>query len=155
ANPVPKIAHPDWLRRRVTAQNDKLKQKKVSDLFQKLDPSKLTDVTNLSHPTTHAAKPLVPAKRKELHSSSQKENKPPEEVGTVAQEAPSTDDYPSWLAFQKKKWLIQRQSRARRRKVLGDRGLTTSLASGLGDYFRGQAESIFTQKWEIIELRTT
>src|SRR5213076_2481457 len=66
-NPVPKVAHPDWLRRRVNAQNDKFKQRKVTDIFKKLDP-KLADVTNLStpitHPVTHGAKSVVPAKRK-------------------------------------------------------------------------------------------
>ena len=151
-NPVPKVAHPDWLRRRVNAQNDKFKQRKVTDIFKKVDAPKLTDVTNSStpntYPMTHGAKSVVPAKRKELHSPGSKENDPPE---TIHEEAPSTDDYPSWLAFQKKKWRIQRQSRIRRRKILGDKGLT----NGLGGYFRHQSESLFTQKWEIIQLRET
>jgi len=148
-NPVPQVPHPDWLRRRLTAQNDKLKQKKVTDIFKKVDAPKLTDLTNLSNSVTHAAKSLLPAKRKEVHSSESKENDPPDTV--VEETCPATDDYPSWLAFQKKKWRHQRQSRARRRKILGERG----LGSGLGGYFRHQSESLFTQKWEIIQLRET
>ena len=147
-NPVPKVAHPDWLRRRVNAQNDKLKQRKMTDLFQKVSPPRLMDVTNLSTPTTHAAKPIIPAKRKDLHSPGSKENDPPE---TVKEKCPSTDDYPAWLAFQKKKWRLQKQSRQQRRKILGDRG----LSNGLGGYFRYQSEPLFTQKWEIIQLRKT
>ena len=147
-NPVPKVAHPEWLRRRVNAQNDKFKQRKVTDIFQKIDPPRLTDVTNLSTPITYGAKSTIPAKRKELHSPGSKENDPPE---IIQEKAPSTDDYPAWLAFQKKKWRVQRQSRQRRRKILGDKG----LANGLGGYFRHQSESLFTQKWEIIQLRET
>ena len=147
-NPVPKVAHPDWLRRRVNAQNDKLKQRKVTDIFKKVSPPRLTDVTNMTAPTTHGAKSVVPAKRKELHSPGSKENDPPE---TLQEPCPSTDDYPAWLAFQKRKWRIQKQARQRRRKILGDKGLST----GLGGYFRHQSESLFTQKWEIIQLRET
>ena len=147
-NPVPKVAHPDWLRRRVNAQNDKMKQRKVTDIFKKVNTLRFTDDTNISRPTTHAAKPVIPAKRKELDSPGLKENAPPEAVEELC---PSTDDYSSWLAFQKKKWRSQRQSRQRRRKILGDKGLST----GLGGYFRHQSESLFTQKWEIIQLRET
>src|SRR6202035_4769422 len=50
-----------------------------------------------------------------------------------------------------RKWRVQRQSRQRRRKILGDKGLSNVL----GGYFRHQSESIFTQKWEIIQLRET
>lgn len=36
ANPVPRIRHPDWLHRRVAAQDDKFRQHKVTDFFSKL-----------------------------------------------------------------------------------------------------------------------
>jgi DNA polymerase epsilon subunit 1 len=150
-NPVPKVAHPDWLRRRVNTANDKMKQRKVTDIFQKVSPPRLADVTNLSTPTTHGSKSIIPAKRKELHSAGSKENDP---LGASLKEvAPSTDDYESWLAFQKRKWRAQRQSRIRRRKILGlgDKGLSNSL----GGYFAHQSEPLFTQKWEIIQLRET
>lgn len=35
ANPVPRIHHPDWLHRRVTAQDDRFRQHKVTDFFRK------------------------------------------------------------------------------------------------------------------------
>ena len=35
ANPVPRIRHPDWLHRRVMAQDDKFRQHKVTDFFSK------------------------------------------------------------------------------------------------------------------------
>ena len=32
-NPVPRIAHPDWLQRRINQKDDRMKQKKMTDLF--------------------------------------------------------------------------------------------------------------------------
>ena len=152
-NPIPKIAHPDWLRRRVNAQNDKMKQMKMTDIFQKSQPPTLTDVTNLSGPIVTRGAKSIPSKRKELHSPGSKENEPPEaELPVSSEPAPSTDDYSAWLAFQKQKWRLQRQNRMRRRKLLGDNGI---ISNTLGGYFRHQSESVFTQKWEIIELRET
>src|SRR5687768_689645 len=34
-NPVPRVAHPDWLQRRINIKDDKMKQKKLTDLFTK------------------------------------------------------------------------------------------------------------------------
>src|SRR5579862_6398614 len=148
-NPVPKVPLPEWLRRRVNAQNDKMKQKKMTDIFKRASPPKLTDVTNISPTSAHGAKPASTMQTKQGYSPGSKENDP---FGKTLEEvAPSTDDYPAWLAYQKRKWRLQHQSRARRRKVLGDTGLSNSL----GGYFRHQSESLFTQKWEVIQLRET
>jgi DNA polymerase epsilon subunit 1 len=35
-NPVPRVAHPDWLKRKVKAENAKHEQKKISSIFAKL-----------------------------------------------------------------------------------------------------------------------
>ena len=43
-NPVPRVAHPDWLQRRINVKDDKLKQKKMTDLFGK---APLDEITNL------------------------------------------------------------------------------------------------------------
>jgi len=147
-NPVPKVPLPDWLRRRVNAQNDKMKQKKMTDIFKRASPPRLTDVTNISSISTHGGSPAISKQRKEVHSPGSKENNP---FGDTLEVVSSTDDYPAWLAYQKKKWRAQWQSRARRRKLLGNKGLSNSL----GGYFRHQSESLFTQKWEVVQLRET
>ncbi|KJR83517.1 DNA polymerase epsilon subunit 1 [Sporothrix schenckii 1099-18] len=46
-NPVPRVAHPDWLQRRINIKDDKMKQKKLTDLFGK-QTGPLEDITNLS-----------------------------------------------------------------------------------------------------------
>jgi DNA polymerase epsilon subunit 1 len=32
-NPVPRIAHPDWLQKKLLERNDVFKQKKISEIF--------------------------------------------------------------------------------------------------------------------------
>src|ERR1700733_11848051 len=46
-NPVPRVAHPDWLQRRINVKDDKLKQKKMTDLFK---TAPLEEITNLLDP---------------------------------------------------------------------------------------------------------
>ncbi|KAJ3022675.1 UNVERIFIED_CONTAM: DNA polymerase epsilon catalytic subunit [Siphonaria sp. JEL0065] len=44
SNPVPRIKHPDWLQKRVSALEDRFKQRKITDLFaKKADPMELDD----------------------------------------------------------------------------------------------------------------
>ena len=33
ANPVPRIAHPDWLHKKVLERNDVFKQRRITDMF--------------------------------------------------------------------------------------------------------------------------
>ncbi|XP_047319798.1 DNA polymerase epsilon catalytic subunit A-like isoform X2 [Impatiens glandulifera] len=46
-NPVPRVAHPDWLHKKVREKEDKFRQKKLSDLFKfsKEDATKVNDVS--------------------------------------------------------------------------------------------------------------
>ncbi|EEY16978.1 DNA polymerase epsilon catalytic subunit A [Verticillium alfalfae VaMs.102] len=44
-NPVPRVPHPDWLQRRINIKDDKMKQKKMTDMFTK---GPLEDITNLN-----------------------------------------------------------------------------------------------------------
>ncbi len=32
-NPVPRIAHPDWLHKKIAEKNDTLKQRKINEMF--------------------------------------------------------------------------------------------------------------------------
>ena len=41
-NPVPRVPHPDWLQRRINIKDDKMKQKKLTDLFGISAPSNTT-----------------------------------------------------------------------------------------------------------------
>lgn len=120
-NPVPRVAHPEWLQQRINTRDDKFKQKKLTDLFEKRALGQLP-LNILDHrlPTTGDIEDAL---------SSQLKSKAPEHIKTVpkrkspdAPRAPMDPfaglppkmpsiqyDYPSWLLYQKQKWRVQKQ----------------------------------------------
>ncbi|KAI9739725.1 MAG: DNA polymerase epsilon catalytic subunit [Cirrosporium novae-zelandiae] len=162
-NPVPRVAHPEWLQRRVNTKEDKLKQKKMTQLFQKA-PAPLVDkpqsILDRRLPTEVedlGASQLAKITATQMNISHKR--KAPEPAVTVSMdpyaslpsEMPSiTEDYEGWLRYQKKKWKIQRQARIRRRQLFGERNNASSDA--LGSFFRNQAEILFTNTWQVLQL---
>lgn len=53
ANPVPRVAHPDWLHKKVREKEDKFRQRKLADMFNSLKKDNLmkrnTDAIGASH----------------------------------------------------------------------------------------------------------
>ncbi|CAN1252331.1 DNA polymerase epsilon catalytic subunit A [Linum perenne] len=45
-NPVPRVVHPDWLHRKVREKDDKFRQRKLVDVFKKVNKSELFDKNN-------------------------------------------------------------------------------------------------------------
>ena len=169
-NPVPRVAHPDWLQRRINIKDDKLKQKKLTDLFAK---GPLEEIVNLSSPRLgdledFGAKLLKPrtvddaiAATQKAPAASQKRKSPAPQTAEAAdpfaalpEVMPSlSKDYVAFLQYQKLKWKLQRQARARRRQLFGDR--IGNFQSELQQTFRNQAEVTFRNTWQLLELRIT
>ena len=166
-NPVPRVAHPDWLERRIRTKEDKLQQKKMTDLFEKKPLSELsvnqvngritgdledfgtTPMSKLKPAT--AAKIVSSQKRKQVDSAPAAPANP---YDSLPETMPSiTEDYKGWLRYQKKKWKIQKQARKRRRQLFGEKRLDAT--DSIGTFFRAQAELVFTTDWQILQLRET
>lgn len=164
-NPVPRVAHPDWLQRRINVKDDKLKQKKMTDIF---DQTPLSDIasktlnlslpldvedfgaSHLSKAKTHQVTPLI-QKRKAADPSSLNHHDP---FATLPSKMPSmATDYEGFLLYQKKKWQIQRQARSRRRQLFGER--SNVAPDSLGGIFRNQAEVLFINVWQVLQYRET
>lgn len=167
-NPVPRVAHPDWLDRRIRTKEDKLQQKKMTDMFDKkaladidtntlgnrvvdledfgssiggtqLRPKKLATVTKMVQ-KRKAPEPVVPAQT--------------DPYASLPKVMPSiTEDYGGWLQYQKQKWKIQKQARARRRQLFGEKRMDASDA--IGSFFRNQAELLYMSTWQLLQLRET
>ncbi len=162
-NPVPRVGHPDWLQRRINVKDDRFKQKRMTDLFNKAPLSEVPANT-LEHrlPTDmedFGSSQLSKAKTGQVTRMVQK-RKVPEESSTVVPDAyaslpftmPSmAEDYEGFLRYQKLKWRIQKQARIRRRQLFGERSNVAS--DSLGGMFRNQAEMLFTSTWQILQLR--
>ncbi|KAJ4163724.1 hypothetical protein LMH87_005432 [Akanthomyces muscarius] len=166
-NPVPRVAHPDWLQRRINIKDDKMKQRKLTDVFQK-EP--LGDITNLNGPRMddmedYGAKLLKPKPVNAAIASSQpaptsQKRKSPDPVENADPMAalPKTmpgpsDDYVGFLEYQKQKWKLQKQARVRRRQLFGERRGNTG--SNIQQTFMKQAHLTFMNTWQLLQLRAT
>lgn len=166
-NPVPRVPHPDWLQRRINIKEDKLKQKKMTDLFAKEPLSEITNLNGkaLDDLEDFGAKLLKPKNTNAVIASSQpaptsQKRKSPDPAApqdpmdALPSEMPSpSDDYPAFLEYQKQKWKIQKQARIRRRQLFGDRrGLT---GSNIQNSFMKQAHLTFMNTWQLLHLKQT
>ena len=162
-NPVPRVGHPDWLQRRINIKDDRFKQKKMTDIFGRQPLSELPP-NALEHrlPTDledFGSTQLAKAKNGELTRLVQKRKAPESETtksidpyASLPSKMPDpTDNYSEFLEYQKKKWKIQKQARIRRRQLFGERSNTAS--DTLGGFFRNQAELLFTNTWQVLQLR--
>ena len=170
-NPVPRIAHPDWLQQMVNGKDDSLKQKKLTDLFQKREKTPLSDVPMniLEHRVQHpgdieeamARSEENPSSTQGVGTASQKRKHPegiPETAldpfASLPANMPSmTRDYEGFLKYQKQKWKIQRQARTRRRRLFGER--SNAVSDTLNNFFMNQAEVIYAKTWQVLELCET
>ena len=161
-NPVPRVTHPDWLQRRINVNDDKLKQKKITDIFvlseiasKPLDlslPLDLEDfgVSHLSKAKTSQVTRLI-QKRKAADHTSQNYSDP---YATLPSKMPSmVNEYEGFLLYQKKKWQIQKQARLRRRQLFGER--SNVAPDSFGGVFRNQAELLFINMWQVLQYRET
>ncbi|KAJ5174824.1 DNA polymerase epsilon catalytic subunit A [Penicillium canariense] len=169
-NPVPRVAHPDWLQRRINQKDDKFKQKKMTDLFEKSEKAPLSTISAniLDHRVQHSGDmdEVIAHSTQKLKSSPDgkvaQKRKHPEGVtkssldpfATLPAAMPSiTDDYEGFLKYQKQKWKIQKQARVRRRQLFGER---TNVASDpLSNFFRNQAQMLYISTWQVLQLRET
>lgn len=164
-NPVPRVAHPDWLQRRINVKDDKLRQKKMTDIFDQTPLSEIASKTldlslpldvedfgtsHLSRAKTNQVTRLI-QKRKAADPTSLNHLDP---FATLPSKMPSMEtDYKGFLLYQKKKWQIQRQARSRRRQLFGER--SNVAPDSLGGIFRNQAELLFINVWQVLQYRET
>ncbi|KAI9666717.1 MAG: DNA polymerase epsilon catalytic subunit [Bathelium mastoideum] len=165
-NPVPRVAHPDWLDRRIRIKDDVLKQTKMTDLFDAKKP--LSDIDNnilanrnIDLEDFGATSKAPKTTTGQVTKMSQKKRKSPEPAvapadpyASLPKVMPSiTEDYQGWLKYQKKKWKIQRQARSRRRQLFGEK--RPDGTDGIGGMFRNQAEMLYISTWQILQLQET
>lgn len=161
-NPVPRVAHPEWLQKRINAKDDKFKQKKMTDIFEK-KPLGERSINLLEHriPATGdiedalnaelkpQARGFKPVKRKADDEAAKVLIDP---YADLPADTPEIDeDYGGWLNYQKRKWKVQKQARARRRQLFGER--PNIATDSISAFFRNQAELLFINTWHVLQLR--
>jgi len=174
-NPVPRVPHPEWLQRRINVKDDKMKQKKMTDLFGPvLKGGPLEDITNINtdarlgdmedfgdllKPKTVSS--AISATQKSAAAAAAQKRKSPEPAAenkdpfaALPEKMPSpSEDYPAFLEYQKQKWKLQKQARARRRHLFGER--RGNVQKNIQQTFRNQAELTFRNTWQVLQLKAT
>ncbi|KAF2758290.1 DUF1744-domain-containing protein [Pseudovirgaria hyperparasitica] len=169
-NPVPRVVHPEWLDRRIRTKDDKLQQKKMTELFDKrtLGDSNANTLGNRmvadfeDFGASQGTLLLRGKKGTATNIPQSQKRKAPEPVvpttidpyASLPKVIPSmTEDYSAWLQYQKQKWKIQKQARSRRRQLFGDK--RTDASDALGSLFRSQAELLFISTWQLLQIQET
>lgn len=169
-NPVPRVHHPDWLRKRVSEKDDKLRQNRISEMFQRVEREKYLD--DLDEEMNEASSsddvemndiedldiggPAVSNGQRVGRVTKRKRRQGTEPID---EDLPETmpdmyEDYQGWLAYQKLKWKRQRLLRAKRREANG--GSSQALSRGdVGGFFRRQTGSLVSSTWEVLQITKT
>ncbi|CAL5870199.1 uncharacterized protein PFLUO_LOCUS4434 [Penicillium psychrofluorescens] len=163
-NPVPRVAHPDWLQRRINIKDDKFKQKKMTELFEKKPLSSIS-ANILDHRVQHPDnmdEALAKSTQETPNNKVAQKRKHPEGIqktsldpfASLPSTMPSiTEDYEGFLKYQKQKWKIQKQARVRRRQLFGEHVNVTS--DSLSSFFRNQAQMLYISTWQVLQLCET
>ncbi|UKZ49799.1 DNA polymerase epsilon catalytic subunit [Trichoderma virens] len=155
-NPVPRVPHPDWLQRRINIKDDKMKQKKLTDLFTSKRAADMEDFgSKLLKPKQLGA--LIASSQPQATSQKRKSPEPAEEpdpIATLPNVIPDpSEDYVDFLQYQKKKWKMQKQARIRRRQLFGER--RGNVSSNIQQTFMKQAHLTFMNTWQLLHLKAT
>ena len=148
ANPVARIAHPDWLHRRIVAMEDKFRQHKVTDFFKRAGESQATqtqgedvDMEDGVSQRPRGFRPMAVVKRKP-----RREESPAADEADKAFAEPMPDgnrNYVDWLRVAKKRWSH------RRRGVVGGDATT---GADMPAMFRG-VRTAKSMDWDVVQIR--
>lgn len=161
-NPVPRIAHPDWLQKKIRTSEDKFQQKSISQFFQsssKKDYQTKTvkdieDFGEVDDTNMKSKVSKVTVRKRKLREAQRLRTEEEERENAVLNSpCPSmTEDYAGFLRYQKAKWRLQANNRQRRKKLFGDSS-EASHRSSVGNMIRKQAENVAGSDWEILEYK--
>ncbi|KAH9254345.1 hypothetical protein BASA81_007627 [Batrachochytrium salamandrivorans] len=130
SNPIPRVRHPDWLSKRVAAQEDRLKQRRITDAFVKVDKATFVEHLSANDQVNH-----VTDKLQASHSGAIHQLDVISQVEFTHQERTEllTSNYQKWIELAKRKWkavqvdaLHQGKSHIETAQPLSHFGLETS-----------------------------
>ena len=136
SNPVPKLPHPDWLLKRSVHTGLDIKQRKITDMFQKR--TLVGTIENHAQSEAHIEAINIETHSEDFGEALENPVEPPSIYG----------NYTDWLIYQQGKW----------RRMLKDRkekGYSERDGTGLVSYFNKRNRSLMNSFWEIIQVVET
>lgn len=159
-NPVPRVEHPVWLKKRLATKEDKFKQTSLSRFLLKDSQTpafgQIKDIEDMFKDNTEgSAESSRLAKVSSRKGQAKRKRQQPQEEESLVLPSimPSMDDdYVAWLEYQKIKWKIQSRDRVRRAQLFGNTS-NSAGRSALGGLMRRQAENYANSTWEVLQYK--
>ena len=148
SNPVPGIAHPDWLTKQIKEQEQTAKQTKISRFFPRTTAIVLEDMEDLAGKSgigrgPQGVRAKATLKKKGTNNNNNNRNNNNNNNGNNNNnnngnnngnnkiKAPDMDkDFHSWLKFKKREWRQLREKKKIKRKSLANTNTSTRQAPG-------------------------
>jgi DNA polymerase epsilon subunit 1 len=182
-NPVPRIAHPDWLHKTVARKSDRLQQQSLVSMFQNVKKDSTVDIEDtMGTGSKGSRRPLVHAKKRRtktptasLKQNSAEMTKSPSKTNSSStvlipshHTKLSNDSFSEWLAQRKKSWRSARWDRRKTRKRIHQTTSTSNTnlvtngtkksrkpAGSMMGYLQDAALAVQQEEWQVIEIRET
>lgn len=160
-NPVPRVAHPDWLQRKVAIGDDKMKQTNLSSFFQTAPKGSkpvmpVDDIEDIGTITasngTKIARVRTTGKKRKGNEITEAEEEAEQILLNGNMPDPVTN-YPEFLKYQKVKWKQQAKERERREKIFGRSGLSNTGSLAMNNMIKNQADNYLNSIWQVIEYK--
>jgi DNA polymerase epsilon subunit 1 len=157
-NPVPRVPHPEWLQKRIAANDNTHKQTSIASFFNATprdtsDPFAALDMEDLAKRTPNTTKklPIVTKRGKGAQASAQLE--PP----AVPALSLKSTDYKLWLSQMKAVWLynMERKKLCLAGVIDFDSAMAPRRNAGVSSFIAGRARNVMQQSWQIIEICET
>ncbi|KAG2736113.1 hypothetical protein G9P44_000203 [Scheffersomyces stipitis] len=168
-NPVPRVAHPDWLQKKIHTKEDSRQQSSISTFFGSANKKEVMekqvkeikeikdiedfgDIDTVGAPKSRIGK-VVSRKRRAARNAIAEAEEDERNSAILNAPCPSMiEDYEGFLQYQKAKWKVQAGNRERRKKIFGSNS-ESSHRSTVGGMIRKQAENVAGSNWEILEYK--
>ncbi|XP_059098833.1 DNA polymerase epsilon catalytic subunit A-like [Tigriopus californicus] len=183
-NPVPRIAHPDWLHKKIMEKDDVLKQRKISemftvqakkapvlsedqDMFEETPQESSEDIEDVGRKPLGLKNVAVNSKRKRDDVAGPTKENWTKSWKEVLGDPPPRSKVREWIEFQKKKWAHQALQKAQAQKKrskgqedfgcgIGGRGvIRTGNHSTLGGFLRKAQRTLLDTPWQVIQIVET
>jgi DNA polymerase epsilon subunit 1 len=155
-NPIPAIQYPDWLHKRIKADENKFKQKDIKHFF------KVATKPNFEVEDLHTMGVIDASKAQQI----QQQKKQKEEANRSKEKYSKIQDCPDpsvngnfkeWFKYQKQNWRNIRRNFKENKQIVhqNDRSNTNQVSRGLSSFIRNMDDVILNSNWHIISIENT
>ena len=151
-NPVPKIEYPDWLHKRIKANDDKFKQKDMKHFFKVAQKPAVTEIEDLITMGVVSQKKGLQIEKEREEKEQQRLSKEKYSKMEDCPDLSENGNFNQWIKFQKQNWRKIRQNMKENKQVANPNTQNMNRNVGLTNFMRNMDEVILNSDWQIISI---